>query len=73
MKYPVGFYLGGLFAGLILACLVSAIPVVHRNGQEWSMKVKTPSCASYQNIQVIYPAKAGDPVEIECDDMGGAK
>ena len=36
---------------------------------EWKIELQTPPCGNSENLQVIWPAKSGYPITVECDSM----
>lgn len=47
----------------------SKVPTVTEIGDEWKMSIAVPHCASVQNVQVIWPAVNGNPIEVRCDNL----
>lgn len=66
MKGAAAVFLGFVAGVILCLCVGPRVRTVGKSG-EWQMYVRTPKCATVNNVQVVWPAKAGDPVEIECD------
>lgn len=77
-------FIAGIFIGLSAGNLISTPPAVNADSKpvadfhvedpqvaagEWKIEIQTPPCASYKNIEVIYPKASGLPMAIECNFM----